>query len=117
VPLFAGYLFCSEPDFLGNPRVPAGCRKQVAQVLRPPDFARLKQELLGIAEFLRDHQLVQERLYGSPGDPVRIVAGPLSGSDAVIVGLDPKRRRLTLEVSFLGARVDVEVADHLVQKA
>src|SRR5262245_24082437 len=48
VPVFSGYLFCEERGFLGNPRVPAACRAKVAQVLRPPDPALLRAELLSV---------------------------------------------------------------------
>ncbi len=116
VPLFAGYVFCSEPLFMGNPRVSAACRKQIAQVLRPSDPQRLKQELLQIAEITASHELIQERIYGSPGDRVRIISGPLCGSQGVVRSLKPRKRILVLEISFLGTRLEVEVEEHQVEK-
>jgi transcription antitermination factor NusG len=117
VPLFAGYLFCSEYHFVDNPKVPASCRKQIAQVLRPPHPALLKQELTEIAEFLCDHQLVQERVYGKKGSTVRVIAGAFTGYEGIIIGLDPKKRRIVLEISFLNVRVAVEVEEHVVSNA
>src|SRR5258708_39782519 len=57
--LFSGYVFCSETDFLGNPRVPPAVRRKVAQILRPPDPEELRRELHDIAELLCNRQLVQ----------------------------------------------------------
>ena len=79
VPVFPGYVFCSETDFLANPRLTPGTRARVAQVLRPPDSVQLRSELRSIAELLADRQLVQERLVGGVGDVVRVVGGPLAG--------------------------------------
>ena len=116
IPLFSGYVFCSETAFLGNPRVTRACRQMIAQVLRPGDQAQLDRELRHIAEIATNHQLIQESVYGSPGDRVRIVSGPLCGSQALIVALKPKKRVLVLEISFLGVRLEVEVDEHHVEK-
>ncbi len=116
VPMFGGYVFCSEAHFVGNPKVPSTCRKQVAQILRPSDPNRLKQELSAIAEFLLDHELIQERLFGKLGDVVQIVAGPLTGTEGVIVGLKPNKKKMVLEISFLNVRMEVEVEQHVVKK-
>jgi hypothetical protein len=116
VPVFGGYVFCSEPDFLGSPAVTPGTRAKVAQVLRPPDPERLRSELRAIAELLTDRELVQERLVGSVGDVVRIVGGPLTGFQGTVVRVKPNRWQLVLEVSFLGARLEVEVDERLVEK-
>ncbi len=116
IPLFSGYVFCSEPAFLGNPRVAQSIRKLVAQVLRPGDPAQLKRELEYIAEVSSKHELIQESVYGSPGDKVRIVSGPLCGTQGVIRALKPKKRILVLEISFLSVRLEVEVEEHRVQK-
>lgn len=116
VPLFGGYVFCSEIDFIGNPRVSAGCRKQVAQVLRPPDPALLQKELAEIAALLSDHELVQEQLYGKPGDVVRLIGGPLAGLEGTIVGLDADKRQLLLEITFLGVKVEVKIGEQFVAK-
>jgi hypothetical protein len=116
VPVFGGYVFCSEPDFLGNPKVTPGTRAKVAQVLRPPDPQKLRAELLSIADLLTDRELVQERLVGGVGDVVRIVGGPLTGYQGTIVRVKPNKWQLVIEVSFLGARLEVEVDERLVEK-
>jgi transcription antitermination factor NusG len=117
VPLFGGYVFCSEAHFAGNPRVPPATRKQIAQLLRPPDYGVLRAELEAVAAVTANYRLVQERVFGQVGDRVVITAGALTGTEGVILQLKPDRRRLVLEVSFLGARLEVEVDDALVARA
>jgi transcription antitermination factor NusG len=117
VPVFPGYVFCSESAFVDNPRVSTAARRKIAQFLRPPDHARLKAELRAVAELLAHHRLVQERLYGRPGEVVRITGGPLSGYEGSILQYRPNARQLILEVSFLGARLEVELDEHFLKKA
>jgi transcription antitermination factor NusG len=117
VPVFGGYVFCSEPDFLGNKAITPGVKAKVAQVLRPPDPAGLKTELAAVADLLTDRELVQERLVGAVGDVVRIVGGPLTGYQGTIVRVRPNKWQVVLAVSFLGARLEVEVDERLVEKS
>jgi transcription antitermination factor NusG len=116
VPVFPGYLFVAEQDFLQSKRLTPGTRAKVAQVLRPPDPAALATELRGIADLLTDRQLVQERLAGGVGDVVRVVGGPLAGHEGRVVRVKPNRWVLVVEVSFLGARMEAEVDERLVEK-
>ncbi len=116
LPVFPGYLFCSEGEFLGNPRVSPATRAKIAQVLRPPDPERLRVELGGIAELLTDRQLVQERLVGGVGDVVRVVGGPLAGNEGRVVRVKPNRWVVVVEVSFLGLRLEAEIDERLVER-
>src|SRR5262249_17393050 len=116
VPIFPGYLFCSEADFLANKRLTPGTRARIAQVLRPTDPEKLRSELSGIADLLADRQLVQERLAGGVGDVVRVVGGPLAGHEGRIVRVKPNRWVLVVEGSFLGARLEAEVGERLVEE-
>jgi transcriptional antiterminator RfaH len=116
VPLFPGYLFVSEYEYLGNKRVLAGTRSKVAQVLRPADPAQLRSELLEIATVLSERRLVQERLVAGVGEVVRIVGGPLQGYIGQVLRLKPQRWALILQISFLGLRLEVEVDERWVEK-
>jgi transcription antitermination factor NusG len=116
VPVFPGYLFASEPDFLTNKRLTPGTRGKVAQILRPPDAALLGTELRRIADLLTDRQLVQERLVGGVGDVVRVIGGPLAGHEGRVLRVKPNRWVLVIEVSFLGARMEAEVDERLIEK-
>jgi transcription antitermination factor NusG len=117
LPMFGGYVFCSEAHFAGNGRIPVATRRQIAQILRPPDYGVLKAELESIATVTANHRLVQEKVYGQVGDRVVITAGSMTGTEGVILQLKPNQRRLLLEVSFLGARMEVEIDETLVVKA
>lgn len=116
VPVFPGYVFCSEDAFLSSKRLTPGTRGRVAQVLRPPDPARLRTELAGIADLLANRQLVQERLVGGVGDAVRIVGGPLAGHEGKVLRVKPNRWVLVVEVSFLGVRMEAEIDERLIEK-
>lgn len=117
VPLFGGYVFCSEADYLGNTAITPAVRSKVAQVLRPADPARLREELVGIADLLTDRELVQERVSGKVGDTVRITGGPLVGHQGKVVKVRPNRWQLVVEVSMLGARLEVELDERMVERA
>jgi hypothetical protein len=117
VPLFGGYVFCSEPDFLGNRQITPVTRAKVAQILRPLAPETLRAELKTLADLLCDRVLVQERLIGGVGDVVRITGGPLTGFQGTIIRTKPNQWQIVLEVSFLGARLDVEVDERMVERA
>jgi transcription antitermination factor NusG len=116
IPLFSGYVFCSEIDFRGNPRIPPSIRSRIAQILVPPSYEILRRELTEIAAFLSDNQLVQERLIGRPGDVVRVKSGIFAGQSAIIRKLLPNQRRLVLEVSFLSVRLEIELGEDQVSR-
>jgi len=117
VPIFPGYVFCSEDDYRGNRAISPTIRNRVAQILPPSNYDELRRELQGISEFLASRELVQERVYGRPGDTVRIIRGPFAGEVGTICRLKPGRRQIVLTISFLGARLEVDIEEHLLQKA
>lgn len=116
VPMFPGYLFVGAAEFLGNSQVLPAARSITAQVLKPQNEARLYEELRSIAEILRDRELVQRRVVGQVGDIVEVVGGPLVGFQGPIVRVKPHRFLIVLEISFLGARLEVEVDESLVTR-
>lgn len=116
VPVFGGYVFCSETDFLGSKAITPGTRAKVAQILRPSDPEQLRAELRSMAQLLTNRELVQQRLVGQVGDVVRITGGSLRGYQGKIVRVQPNRWQVVLEISFLGARLDVEVDERMVER-
>ena len=116
VPVFQGYLFCSEQDFIGNKQLTPGIRAKVAQILRPNDPEQLRTELGALADLLTDRHLVQERLVAGVGDVVRVVGGPLSGHEGRVVRVKPNKWILVVEVTFLGARLEAEVDERLIER-
>jgi transcription antitermination factor NusG len=117
LPMFAGYVFCSAAGFLGNPAVPKPLRSRVAQILRPADPESLRLELKAIAELLTDRQLVQEHVVGQPGETVRVVGGPLTGSVGIIVQLKPNKYAIVIEVSLIGSRILAEIDESMLARA
>ena len=116
VPLFSGYVFTSASRFLDNPAVPKACRAKVAQVLKPSDPVKLREELLKLAGLVTDRKLIQERVVGQPGDRIRIVGGPLVGNEGKIVKLKPNRYAVIIEVSLIGAKLQVELAEGMIAR-
>jgi transcription antitermination factor NusG len=116
VPLFPGYVFTSSGGFLDNPAIPKACREKVAQVLRPPDPEAFRQELLKVAGLVTDRKLIQERVVGQPGDHIRVVGGPLTGNEGTIVKLKPNKYAVIVEVSLIGARLEVELAEGMISR-
>lgn len=116
VPLFGGYVFCSAGDFIDNKRISPAVRSKVAQLLRPPDPNKLRTELSNIAHLLTDRQLIQERVAGGVGDVVRIIGGPLVGYHGTILRTKPNRWQVVVDISFLGARREIEVDERMVER-
>ena len=116
VPLFPGYVFLSQEHFTGNNHVLQACRSKIAQILKPPDYEHLRTELQAISDLFRDHELVQHRLYGKPGEPVEIAGGSFKGYTGTVLRLKPNRRQVVVQISFLGLAAEVEIEEHLVHK-
>jgi len=116
LPLFPGYLFFDETRLPDLASLAPAAKGYVAQVLRPPDYAVLRAELHKIAELLQDYRLVQSKVYGMPGETVRITRGSLKNLEGRITRQIPGSNRFVLAISFLGLSVEVEVADRAVQK-
>ena len=116
VPLFPGYVFCSEMDFCGKKAVPAPLRKRIAQVMRPSDYEQLRRELIEVSILLASRRLLQERLHGKRGDPIEVIAGPLVGHQGIVHHVKPNKRVVVVEISFIGARREVELDEDLVER-
>jgi transcription antitermination factor NusG len=116
VPLFEGYVFCAETHFLGNPAVPQATRKKIAQVIRTANPTSLRGELAEVAAFISRSTLVRERLFGMPGERVRIVHGSLEGLEGKIVRLKPDKRQIVIALALIGSVVEVDVDEALLEK-
>lgn len=116
VPIFGGYVFCSAVDFIGNQQLGLEVRSKVAQVLRPSDPRLLRTELKTIADLLTNRHLIQERFIAGVGDAVRIVDGSWRGHQGKVVRTKANRYRLVLEISFIGARREVEIEERMIER-
>ena len=116
IPLFSCYLFASTEHFLDTKAVSPFTRAKIAKVLRPENPLKLKTELLDLRNVLCKHELVQEKVFGKPGDHVRVVRGPLLGTEGTILRLKPIQKILVLEVSMLGRKLIIEIGEeHLAR--
>ena len=116
LPLFPGYLFFDEGRLPELAQLGPRAKDYIAQVLRPPDYAVLRTELQHIAALLQDGHLVQSKVYGLPGETVRITRGSFKDLEGKILRQLPGSNRFVLAISFLGLSVEVEVADRAIQK-
>ena len=116
VPLFSGYLFFDETRLHELAKIAPAAQKYIAQVLKPPDYGVLRAELCSIARLLQDNRLVQARVYGKPGETVRITRGSFKDLEGKIRRQIPGSSRFVLAVSFLGLAVEVEVGSYAIQK-
>lgn len=116
LPLFPGYLFFDEGRMQDLPTLAPAAQRYIAQVLRPPDYTLLRTELRNIARLLQDNRLVQSKVFGMPGETVRITRGSMKNLEGRITRQVEGRNRLVVAISFLGLSVEVEIADRAIQK-
>lgn len=116
IPLFSCYIFTSTDHFLGNKLISPFTRAKISKVLRPDNPKKLKTELLDLRNLLCSHELVQEKVFGRPGDKVRIVRGPLTGTEGTILRLKPHQKILVLEVGLLGRKLILEIGEELLAR-
>ena len=116
IPLFSCYIFTSTEHFLGNKLISPFTRAKISKVLRPDNPQKLKTELLDLRNLLCSHELVQEKVFGKPGDKVRIVRGPLTGTEGTILRLKPNQKILVLEVGLLGRKLILEIGEELLAR-
>lgn len=116
LPLFPGYVFTSANSYIQNPAIPITARNKVAQVLKPKDPDSLRNDLLRFADLVQDRKLVQEKVVGEPGDRIVIVGGPLVGNEGKIIRLKPNRYAVIVEIDLIGAKLEVELSEGMIQK-
>ena len=115
LPLFAGYVFFDHSRIADLPRRPDQ-QKYIAQIIRTADPLTLKTELTTISEFMKNNQLVQERVFGKVGEEVRIKSGSFRGFEGAILRHSPNQGRLVLAISYLGLSLEVTVDEAMVER-
>jgi len=116
IPIFGGYLFFDESRLSDLSVLSSESKRYVAQVLKTTDHQLLRRELSVVAELISDKNLVQERIFGQAGDIVRIKAGPFKEYSGIIRNFCSGNQRIQLNISYLGASVEVEVNVGEVEK-
>lgn len=105
VPLFPGYVFLAGEEGAVEAARRTNC---VANVLRVVDQARLRAELTQIARVLSAGQATSLYPGLREGRRCRVTAGPLAGTEGVVVRWR-NRKRLFLAITFIGQSAVVEI--------
>lgn len=112
MPLFTSYVFVcgSESD-----RYTALTTNRLCQMIEVSDQDCLVEELSRIEKALRSKAVVDNYPSLPLGRRCRVVAGPMEGTEGVVIERRDAKARMVLEVSILGQSAVVEVdADLLV---
>lgn len=112
LPLFSGYLFFCGDE---NDRLEALKTNRVANIIPVDNQQRLVRELLPIETLLQLGKPVIPHEYIKVGQRCRVIAGPLMGTEGIVL-LTPKETRLVLQVDMLGQAASVEIAFDMVEK-
>ncbi len=110
LPLFTGYVF-----FCGNEmdRLNALKTNRVAGLIPVHDQTRLIRDLTPIEILVRQGTPLIPQKYLKEGQRCRVIAGPLTGTEGIILRT-PEKLRLVLQVDILGQATSVEIdADFL----
>jgi transcription antitermination factor NusG len=105
LPLFPGYLFVHGDD---EARMAALKTNQVAQMLPVSDTRQLRADLERVWRIVEGGTGVYPEPYLEPGTAVRVVSGPLSGMEGVVLRRG-RKLLFVIEVRFLQQGVSVEV--------
>lgn len=112
LPLFPGYLFFSGGD---DQRLTVLKTNRTASILPVQNQARLLDELKPIETLLRLGKTVLPHAYIQVGQRCRVTAGPLMGTEGIVVQT-PNETRLVLQVDMLGQAASVEIAADMIEK-
>ena len=112
LPLFPGYLFfCGDDD----DRLEVLKTNRAANILPVQDQQLLVDELAPIETVLLLGKTVLPHDYLKVGQKCRVTAGPLMGTEGIVVET-PKETRLVLQVDMLGQAASVEIAADMIEK-
>ena len=112
LPLFSSYVFFCGSE---NDRLEVLKTNRVATIIPVPNQLQLVKELEPIEKLLRLGKPVIPHEYIKVGQKCRVTAGPLSGTEGIVVQT-PKETRLILQVDMLGQAASVEIDYDMVEK-
>lgn len=112
LPLFPGYLFFCGGE---NERLEVLKTNRTANILQVENQDRLIDELLPIETLLTLGKPVLPHEYIKVGQRCRVTAGPLMGTEGIVVQT-PKETRLVLQVDMLGQAASVEISFDMIEK-
>ncbi len=112
MPLFSGYVFFCGGE---NERLEVLKSNRTASIIHVVDQDRLVQELEPIETVLKLGKPVVPHEYLKVGRRCRVIAGPLMGTEGLIVRTG-KETRLVMQVEMLGQAASVEIDYDMVEK-
>jgi transcription termination/antitermination protein NusG len=112
LPLFPGYLFFNGGD---QERLEVLKTNRTANILMVDNQPRLIEELLPIETLLKLGKPVMPHDYIKVGQRCRVTAGPLRGTEGIVVQTS-KETRLVLQVDMLGQAASVEISSDMIEK-
>lgn len=112
LPLFPGYVFFCGGEY---ERLETLKTNRTAAILPVIDQNRLVRELIPIETILNLGKPVIPHDYLKVGQRCRVIAGPLMGTEGLIIQT-PKETRLVLQVEMLGQAASVEIDIDMVEK-
>ena len=111
LPLFTGYVFfCGDEE----ERVEVLRTNRVANIIEVRDQPRLVAELGPIQLALDEGKQLLPHKYIKVGQGCRVIAGPLVGTEGIVVR-SGERTRLVLQVDMLGQATSVEIAMDMIE--
>ena len=111
LPLFTGYVFFCGDD---EDRLEVLRTNRVANIIEVTDQENLVKELYPIEQAIRTNQPLTPHKYLKKGQKCRVTAGPLEGTEGIIVRT-PQQTRLVLQVDMLGQATSVEIDTDMIE--
>lgn len=111
LPIFTGYLFFCGNE---NDRLEALRTNRIANIIPVSDPQTLVRQLAPIEKALRSGKTLQPHEYLKAGQKCRIVAGPLMGTEGIVLKT-PKETRLILQIEMLGQATSVEINTEMLE--
>ena len=112
LPVFSSYVFFCGQE---KDRLEVLKTNRVANIISVYDQSRLVQELLPIEKALRAGKTLLPHEYIQLGQKCRVIAGPLMGTEGVVVRHGEKKLRLVLAVEMLGQATSVEIDTEMLE--
>jgi len=111
LPLFTGYVFFCGGE---NDRLEVLRTNRVAHIIEVTDQDLLIDELSPIQRALCEGQQLLPHRYIKAGQQCRVTAGPLIGTEGIVVRTG-QHTRLVLQVDMLGQATSVEIAMDMIE--
>ena len=111
LPVFTGYVFfCGDEEH----RLDVLKTNRVANIIEVIDQSKLLTDLAPIEKAIRQQQPLLPHKYIKKGQLCRVIAGPLLGTEGIVVQTR-QHTRLVLQVEMLGQATSVEIDMDMIE--